>query len=341
MRLRPRQAWRWRRPISGVRRQLVRVRRRWRLRREPPASLILLYHRVLPALKRDPFGLIVSKPRFTEHLIYLSKHYDVAPVERIVDEILAGRRPSRRQVAIAFDDGYADNYLHAYPVLERIEIPATIFLATDYLDSGQSYWWDRLQWALFDPARTHVTVPPAIDRSYRLSDERTRLAALRQVWKYLVPLEDGAREALLRTLTPDDGPSEEDRPLTWPEATAMRAGGLITFGAHTGSHPRLAALGPAAADTEIVRSAERIAERLGERPVLFAYPYGTPDDFTERTQEIVRQVGFRAAFVAEPGVVNPDTSPWTIPRIPIGDWSTPRLEDELQKVWLEEAQVGG
>ena len=50
----------------------------------------------------------------------------------------------RRAVAVTFDDGYEDNAAVAAPVLERLDIPATIFVTTDAVGRSQSFWWDEL-----------------------------------------------------------------------------------------------------------------------------------------------------------------------------------------------------
>jgi peptidoglycan/xylan/chitin deacetylase (PgdA/CDA1 family) len=320
----------------AIRKRWLRLERLRLARRLPPAAIVLLYHRVLPARAQDPFGLVVRQQRFAEHLTHLSAMYDVVPAARVADDLRAGRRPQRRQVAITFDDGYADNFLHAYPLLERLRLPATIFLATDYIDSDRSFWWDRLWPILYESATTTLVVPPPVDRVYTLTSRAARDEALTDLWERMVTLPEEARRALLQILRAAPG-SDADRPLSWMDVRAMHAGGLVTFGAHGGSHPRLAALSAHGAGEEIERPAQRIAEELGSRPSLFAYPYGVPgEDFTTATTEAVRRAGFAAAFAAEPGVAGAGIDPFAIPRVSVGDWSVERLNDELLRVWTAE-----
>ncbi len=316
-------------------RLLRRLRRAWwtaRLRRYPPAGAVLLYHRVLPERIPDPFNLVVHARRFAEHLAFLNARYEVVPLERMIDDLLSDRRPSRRQVVVTFDDGYVDSFVHAYPLLQRAGVPATIFLPTDYIDSGQDFWWDRLRRRLVSPELTEVSIP-SLGRSYALSDRFARADAVIDLTLAMIPLAPQTRETLLRTLETAAITSPDDRPLSWAEVREMHTGGLVTFGGHTGSHPRLTALSPPQAEAEMIRSRQRISAELGVTPTVLAYPYGLPDDVSGETRKIARRSGFRAALIAEPGIVAPTTDPFAVPRVAVGDWNVPRLDEELLGVW--------
>ena len=118
--------------------------------------------------------------------------------------------------------------------------------------------------------------------------------------------------------------------MSWTEARAMQASGLLTFGAHTYSHPHLPTLAPTGAEREVTRARVRIAEQLGAPVDLFAYPYG---EFTATTQQIVEQAGFRAAFGVEARIVTPTTPCFAIPRIPVLDWGVSMLEYRILRAW--------
>jgi peptidoglycan/xylan/chitin deacetylase (PgdA/CDA1 family) len=69
---------------------------------------------------------------------YLFKHhYRVAPLEEIVDRVIHSQKVNNKTLAITFDDGYEDHFLHAYPILEKYRFPATIFLTVKYING---YW---------------------------------------------------------------------------------------------------------------------------------------------------------------------------------------------------------
>ena len=87
------------------------------------------------------------------------------------------------------------------------------------------------------------------------------------------------------------------------------------IGAHTVSHPILARLDPVTARQEIQRGRQRL-EEIARSPVrLFAYPNGRPgEDYTVHTTELVRQLGFAAAFTTAHGVAGRDADLFQLPR---------------------------
>lgn len=93
---------------------------------------ILCYHRVGTAVSR----MEIAPARFEAQMQWLADAgYRVVSLAQVA-EFLAGRRAlPPRSVAITFDDGYQSVYRHAYPVLQRLGYPATLFVYTDFLGS--------------------------------------------------------------------------------------------------------------------------------------------------------------------------------------------------------------
>lgn len=102
---------------------------------------ILMYHAIgLPGESASPYVMPVH--RFGAQMTWL-KRMGYIPIT--LKQFLACQRDRRlfpaRSVVITFDDGYSDNYTHAYPVLQGRNIPATIFLVSDYI--GLANQWDQ------------------------------------------------------------------------------------------------------------------------------------------------------------------------------------------------------
>ena len=62
---------------------------------------------------------------------------------------MAGTLPPKA-VALTFDDGYVDNLTAGKPRLAAADVPATVFLATGYLNCGEPFWWDELAQLILD-----------------------------------------------------------------------------------------------------------------------------------------------------------------------------------------------
>ncbi|MDD5068947.1 MAG: polysaccharide deacetylase family protein [Candidatus Pacebacteria bacterium] len=101
---------------------------------------ILLYHRITK-ISNDPNMLCVSPEYFETHLRFLKKNYKVIPLSKLSGELIAGTITGR-EAAITFDDGYQDNLTNALPLLEKYNLPATIFITTSSLGKRASYEWD-------------------------------------------------------------------------------------------------------------------------------------------------------------------------------------------------------
>src|SRR5512144_307957 len=128
----------------SVRAMVRRLRSEWlertganaRARRalDGSAAAILMYHRVLPraraeALAVEP-GMFVEPATFARHLDWLLGAFRVMPLAEIVARFASRRALPPRACAITFDDGWQDNFEHAFPLLAQRGLPATIFLVT-------------------------------------------------------------------------------------------------------------------------------------------------------------------------------------------------------------------
>ena len=103
-------------------------------------GFILLYHRVAD-VKDDPLLLSVSKSNFRDQVEWLSGKLRIVPLYEMVERIIKGKS-LKGLVSITFDDGYSDNFYNALPILSRISIPATFFVAYGFL-GGNRFYWDK------------------------------------------------------------------------------------------------------------------------------------------------------------------------------------------------------
>ncbi|MCX8130841.1 MAG: polysaccharide deacetylase family protein [Clostridia bacterium] len=103
---------------------------------------IYAYHRITP-IERGTLSVTIEN--FDRQIRYmLDKGYECINLAQLYDKyIKAGREPEKKCFVITFDDGYADNYMHAYPVLKKYGITASIFLTANYISSREIFPWDK------------------------------------------------------------------------------------------------------------------------------------------------------------------------------------------------------
>jgi len=326
-----------------------RLRRaaRWFRNRIAGGALILLYHRVA-ALPSDPQLLCVAPARFAGHLELLRKHYRPLRLQEL-NEALHDPTFPHRGVVLTFDDGYADNLYHAKPLLERYEIPATVFVATGSIGRGREFWWDELERLLLQPGSLPETLQLGIngsnfqwelirashytDDDYRRDsswnvlerdDPSPRHRLYRSLCRLLLPITEGERARVLQEIAAWAGKGSEGRSthraLSPDEVVRLAEGELVEIGAHAVTHSVLSALPPATQRSEILESRAQLEDML-RRPVSsFAYPYGGRSDYTDETVAMVREAGYACACSNFADLVWKGSDCFQLPRVVVRNW---------------------
>ena len=104
---------------------------------------VLTYHRVAPTNYPTAPTWNVTPRRFRDQLRgLLRRGYSIFPLRKLLEMSAAGRPIPPRTFAVTFDDGYENVYTHAWPVLRGLAAPATVFVATAYLDADGPFPFD-------------------------------------------------------------------------------------------------------------------------------------------------------------------------------------------------------
>lgn len=333
--------------VPGVKTAALQARRLYgRLR---AGAVVLGYHRV-SASSWDPFGIGVDTRHFAEQLEVLSRFARPLPLEELLDA--RGRRDRRRRtVVVTFDDGYSECLTEVAPLLERHEVPATVFAISGLL--GEEPWWERLA-RILAPQRELQGPIELEGLSVGFSDGRDaadgrdagageRPALVRDAHRTLAAAAPERRELLLDRLAEsvaEDGGADDDsedgtdddkapdhRTLSAEELRTLARCALVTIGAHGHQHLELAELSTAEQRREIERSRRLLEEILGRSPSAFSYPHGSQD---ARTRQEVRRAGFACACASRPGPVLPSSDDYALPRL----W-VPNVDGERFRPWLQ------
>lgn len=282
-------------------------------------AVVLMYHRVIDEAeaKRTYIqpGMYVTVKTFEIQMKYLSQHYHVVPLEELVETIAALKPIQPNTCAVTFDDGWRDTYLHAFPILKRYNLPATIFLVSGYVGTDRWFWPERILNLLARFFGTMIRV----DRERRISPDLDRIGLFdlasdhsltpQQKIEKVIETMKGFRqdeiqkivreiESLLRQ--PCDQEPVERLMLNWGEVKEM-ARFNITFGSHTKNHMILTGLAEEEAREEIAESRREIQRRLSKPCTLFCYPNG---DYNDQIVNIVKE-NYVGAVSTEEGLVCP------------------------------------
>lgn len=267
-----------------------------------PACTILRYHRVND--NRDPFFKALPVSQFKIQMQYLARHFQFLSL----DEVASPRPPScdnRPCVAVTLDDGYRDNFIHAFPILREMGIPATIFVTTGYLDTDQLPWYDQVRLAFKLTSQPRISLQSVGGPSASLDTEEQRVRAMEFTLSWLRNISDANRllylPELFRNLRITGQLILPATTLGWNEIRQMNKSG-IQFGAHTVTHPVLGTLPVSRLQEEILGSKTMLEDRLQVPVRHFAYPFGKPADLCGNAKQVVQAAGFRTAVTTIPGL---------------------------------------
>ena len=261
----------------------------------------------------------ISVQSFRLQMESLGKNFKVLPLDELITLAREGRVPAR-SVAITFDDGYEDNYENGFPILKKLGIPATIFLATGGINDREILWHDKIFSGFYLAKSPSVRIQ---EQEFSLTDMFQRATALYQYRAFLrqFPYTSWSKlvDQLLIELEVDQGECWPFvRKLKWEQIKQMQKS-QISFGAHTVSHPILTCISPEDVEKEVLES-KKIIEKKLESPVnLFAYPNGGRKDFNKEVKAIVKKLGFSGAVTTIFGGNNRGTDSFELRRIGGGE----------------------
>ncbi len=111
---------------------------RVKLNQEKAKSAILTYHGVSETRQKN----CVPVDIFKEHLAYLSDHYKVVSLSDLLNKFASNKEFSEDLVVLTFDDGYENFLKYAYPLLQKYQLPATVFIPAKLIDQYNSWDYD-------------------------------------------------------------------------------------------------------------------------------------------------------------------------------------------------------
>jgi peptidoglycan/xylan/chitin deacetylase (PgdA/CDA1 family) len=278
--------------------------------RAASGAAVLCYHGVRPEIDADPrlpfAGLHVPTAYLAQHLDVIRRIGRPVSLGQLLDGLAGRQRLPPRAVHVTFDDGYRSVMTRALPLLERADVPASVFVSRRPIERRSLFWFDGLSRARGDEAAVAAR-----------DHDRPDWKALVDEWS--TPAPDG----------------DELATLTSGQVATLASHPLLAIGSHTDTHPPLAQLAPADQRAEIVRGIDAVEAWTGRRPIAFAYPVGRPDrDFDASTVALVAECGVQAAFTTAPGRCTRLSPILSLPRfVAVDGWDGAELAYRLSVAW--------
>ncbi len=288
--------------FKSLTRQLMNACGMYYVARKLSAHLprIIMYHGFCGPKENVPRRMPVHI--FRRQLEYIKKHYQPLKLcDLVAARLRDGVYPSNA-VVITVDDGYADFYRRAFPLLREFEVPATVFIVSGLIDNNEWIWVDQVLYLC-------ERVP--------ILDKRKRRSLFRALMRLPVPerehrlskLIEEAKISIPANVTP------KYALMSWNQLREIAGSGLIEIGSHSRTHPILAYVNAEDSWKEFYTSRCEIQERLSIPVQSFCYPNGMPGDYRQDQVEMLRRAGYQCATASHFGYVSLQSNIFTLPRI--------------------------
>ncbi|PID43534.1 MAG: hypothetical protein CSB48_05580 [Proteobacteria bacterium] len=277
---------------------------------------ILIYHQILP--ERDFMrSFEPTADEFEGQMAAIKRHMTPVSLKEGIGGLQDGSLP-KDAIAVTFDDGYENNYTVALPILQKHQIPATFFIASDFIDGG-IMWNDMVLETirLLEPGTYNFddsNLP-----SFRITDDNSRFTEAVNMLTKLKHLPFQERKQAVERLAQELSRINKILPgnimMTSSQLRALSDADGMEIGGHTLSHPILTRVSMEEAERQISHNKSVLEEITGKTLESFAYPNGKPDtDYDRSVRDLVQKAGYKIAVTTSHGVAQAGENPFEHPR---------------------------
>ena len=263
---------------------------------------VLMFHRVCPESSRPRIrgnaGLEVT-PEYLENTIkFLRKNnYEIISLSQVA-KILNDNYKKKKFAVLTFDDGYIDNYVHAYPIFKKHRVPFSIYVTTNFPDGNGILWWYILEDLILKEARIEFQLN-GLEYQYSCASLLQKEWTYQQIHGLILngPSNDLNQRILqvFKNYDIDFLKKTSQLALTWEQIREMSADPLIEIGAHTINHHVLSKLTDFAVQKEMEGSRDKIESEINQKVEHFSYPFGTRKEVGQREFRIAKKCGFKTS----------------------------------------------
>jgi len=288
-------------------------------------AVVLMYHEVADDGDHIEAWTVVKRSAFMRQMDYLRAKFDVVSLRQAIARMMQPNFTDRPLAVVTFDDGDRGNRDVLLPIIEALDLPVTIFIATRQVQNQKPYWFDRLVNALQVNAPVTVALPATRPATYVINETigEQNWARVEQLLSALKNMKPAEREHLvdgiIENIDRHASRSYRIAPLAISDIRELADCPLVTIGAHSHCHNILTQLDHQAVFESIVRSKELLESWTGRNVSYFAYPNG---DYNDSVISAVMAAGFEAAVTTAPCPWERGEDFFALPRTGIGRYDS-------------------
>ncbi|WP_170480121.1 polysaccharide deacetylase family protein [Ruegeria arenilitoris] len=295
--------------------------RTYALRKNP--TLILCYHTLGPDNEIMDAWTVARASQFRQHIRFLRQHFKIVGLDQALNPEYKEDKP---RAVLTFDDGDIGLFTHLLPIIEAKGLPVTLYVATEQIETGKAYWFDRIMNALQAPGETEVTIEFSGRRSWTVGPETgpERWAIISDILETLKQVSPERREELTQSILEQVKTQRTDftklEPLSRAQLEELAINPNVVIGCHSHCHNLLDQIPLDQAEESIRKSRSLLQSWTGQSIEHFAYPNG---NHSPALHQIVRQAGFTSATILGQTLCQPSQdNVFALPRVLVGRYDS-------------------
>jgi peptidoglycan/xylan/chitin deacetylase (PgdA/CDA1 family) len=283
-------------------------------------AAILMYHSVLedPGSVADSLGgMIHPRAIFEGQMELLAREFHPVSLDQVGRFVRGEQDLPERAAVVTFDDGYADNFETAMPILDRLGVPAAFYVTVDCVETRRLPWPSRLRFSFRKTEKKDWK--DGAGEIWVLGSEYEREVACLSACDRVAALAGAEQERVVSQIESDLAmklPVELGQlMMTWEQVRGLAQHGHIV-GSHTMTHPNLAYVGIEDARRELIESKRRMEAQICAKVVHFSYPCPALfPNWNEQTTEESQRAGYETAVTTSSGLARRNDNPLALKRV--------------------------
>ncbi len=285
--------------------------------------IVLMYHGIINSYSQNPlkniYGYNISEKEFEDQMAYLFKYCNVITAS----EAIAGERLSydKKNVVITFDDGYRNNYINAFPILLKYNIPALFSIPTAFIVNKVPLWNDIIEYAvaITNKKLVHIKWKDTYF-NFKLETTTEKIEFIKWLLSKCVEIIQEERDQFISNVLNELDVSVDNNtmlkdsdytPLSLQEIKAMSESKMAEFASHSVHHYALSHLNKNILKSELLNSKSPIEDMTGQPCKYLCIPGGI---YNNSVIDVILSAGYEKIFSSERSEINPTNVPDIIGR---------------------------
>jgi len=262
--------------------------------------LIVNYHRIHNTHDLF-FDDDIDQAYFSWQIRLMSQYLSPVLLNDGLIKLTTGQLPGG-SIVVTFDDGYRDNFIDAFPILKQYNVPATFYIASDFLNGG-IMWNDVIIESIKLTSKKTLDLSKLGFKQYSLSSKEEKIIAIEDIIKQVKYKQLHDRLQIVTELNQICEVDLPDKLMMDDEHVIQLHQQGIEIGGHTSHHPILSSEDDKVVIEELLAGKYYLETLLNTELSSFAYPNGKLNkDYKEKHAVMVKSAGFKSAVTTNWGI---------------------------------------